>query len=32
VSGTVHEGRWLDVGTPARLAELDAALRAEQAS
>ena len=27
VSGELHSGRWVDVGTPARLAELDAALR-----
>jgi MurNAc alpha-1-phosphate uridylyltransferase len=27
VSGEVHEGRWLDIGTPERLAELDALLR-----
>ncbi|THF64470.1 N-acetylmuramate alpha-1-phosphate uridylyltransferase MurU [Pseudothauera rhizosphaerae] len=26
VSGSLHEGYWLDVGTPARLAELDAHL------
>ncbi len=29
VSGARHDGRWIDVGTPERLAELDAALRAE---
>jgi MurNAc alpha-1-phosphate uridylyltransferase len=28
VSGEVHEGGWLDIGTPERLAELDARLRA----
>jgi N-acetyl-alpha-D-muramate 1-phosphate uridylyltransferase len=27
VSGEVHTGRWVDVGTPERLAELDAELR-----
>ncbi|WP_103035803.1 nucleotidyltransferase family protein [Castellaniella caeni] len=27
VGGTHHHGRWVDVGTPARLAALDAALR-----
>ncbi|MBD5802111.1 D-glycero-alpha-D-manno-heptose 1-phosphate guanylyltransferase [Azoarcus sp. Aa7] len=27
VGGTPHDGYWLDVGTPARLAELDARLR-----
>ncbi|CAG0971975.1 N-acetyl-alpha-D-muramate 1-phosphate uridylyltransferase [Rhodocyclaceae bacterium] len=27
VSGEVHPGRWVDVGTPARLTELDAELR-----
>jgi len=27
VSGEVHEGAWLDIGTPERLAELDARLR-----
>jgi MurNAc alpha-1-phosphate uridylyltransferase len=26
VSGELHEGRWVDVGTPQRLAELDAEL------
>ena len=30
VSGAHHNGRWVDVGTPARLAALDAALNAEQ--
>lgn len=30
VSGEHHVGRWTDVGTPARLAELDAQLRGEQ--
>ena len=29
VSGEHHRGRWTDVGTPARLARLDAELRAE---
>ena len=29
VSGELHGGRWVDVGTPQRLAELDAELRAE---
>lgn len=29
VSGTLHDGTWIDVGTPQRLAELDQALRAE---
>lgn len=28
ISGEHHRGRWTDVGTPARLADLDAALRA----
>lgn len=28
VSGEMHRGRWVDVGTPQRLAELDAELRA----
>jgi MurNAc alpha-1-phosphate uridylyltransferase len=28
VSGERHAGAWTDVGTPARLAELDARLRA----
>ena len=27
VSGEVHGGRWLDIGTPARLAQLDSLLR-----
>ena len=27
VSGEMHRGRWIDVGTPARLADLDLALR-----
>jgi len=27
VSGELHEGAWLDIGTPERLAELDARLR-----
>jgi MurNAc alpha-1-phosphate uridylyltransferase len=27
VSGEIHTGAWLDIGTPARLAELDARLR-----
>ena len=27
VTGARHDGRWVDVGTPARLAELDAQLR-----
>ena len=27
VSGELHAGRWVDVGTPQRLAELDAGLR-----
>ncbi|NUS61235.1 MAG: nucleotidyltransferase family protein, partial [Lysobacter sp.] len=27
VDGTHHAGRWTDVGTPERLAELDASLR-----
>jgi MurNAc alpha-1-phosphate uridylyltransferase len=27
VSGEVHGGRWLDIGTPERLAQLDALLR-----
>ena len=26
VSGELHAGRWIDVGTPQRLAELDADL------
>ena len=30
VSGAHHGGHWVDVGTPARLAALDAALNAEQ--
>lgn len=30
VGGAAHQGRWLDIGTPARLAELDASLRAER--
>ena len=30
VSGAHHGGRWVDVGTPARLAALDAALNAER--
>ena len=29
VGGAIHHGRWIDVGTPARLAELDGALRVE---
>jgi N-acetyl-alpha-D-muramate 1-phosphate uridylyltransferase len=29
VSGELHGGRWVDVGTPQRLAELDVELRAE---
>ena len=29
VGGELHGGRWVDVGTPQRLAELDAELRAE---
>lgn len=29
VSGELHRGRWTDVGTPQRLAELDTELRAE---
>jgi MurNAc alpha-1-phosphate uridylyltransferase len=32
VGGECHHGLWLDVGTPARLAELDARLRVEQAN
>jgi len=32
VSGEYHGGRWTDVGTPARLAELDALLAAESRS
>jgi MurNAc alpha-1-phosphate uridylyltransferase len=28
VSGEIHEGGWLDIGTPERLSELDARLRA----
>jgi MurNAc alpha-1-phosphate uridylyltransferase len=31
VSGTLHAGYWLDVGTPARLAELDERLRQQRA-
>lgn len=31
VTGQCHDGRWTDVGTPQRLAELDAAVRAGQA-
>lgn len=27
VSGAIHDGQWLDIGTPQRLAALDAALR-----
>jgi NDP-sugar pyrophosphorylase family protein len=27
VSGELHTGTWLDIGTPERLAELDAHLR-----
>jgi MurNAc alpha-1-phosphate uridylyltransferase len=27
VSGEIHTGRWVDVGTPERLNELDAELR-----
>jgi MurNAc alpha-1-phosphate uridylyltransferase len=27
VDGTHHAGRWTDVGTPQRLADLDASLR-----
>jgi MurNAc alpha-1-phosphate uridylyltransferase len=30
VSGELHEGRWLDVGTPERLAELDRLLSSRQ--
>ena len=30
VSGAHHGGHWVDVGTPARLAALDAALNAER--
>ncbi len=30
VSGELHRGRWFDIGTPARLAALDAQLRAEE--
>jgi MurNAc alpha-1-phosphate uridylyltransferase len=29
VSGEYHAGRWIDVGTPQRLNELDAQLRKE---
>jgi MurNAc alpha-1-phosphate uridylyltransferase len=29
VSGEVHSGDWLDIGTPQRLAELDARLRGD---
>jgi MurNAc alpha-1-phosphate uridylyltransferase len=29
VSGELHEGAWLDIGTPERLAELDVRLRSE---
>lgn len=32
VSGELHGGRWVDVGTPQRLAELDVELRAEMRS
>lgn len=32
VGGARHDGRWVDVGTPARLAELDHSLRVEHAS
>lgn len=32
VSGALHEGRWIDVGTPERLAELDAQLRTQRSS
>lgn len=32
VSGEYHAGRWVDVGTPARLEQLDKALRAQQNS
>jgi len=30
VSGELHEGRWLDIGTPERLAELDRELQTRQ--
>ena len=30
VTGERHHGRWVDVGTPARLAELDQELRQKQ--
>jgi len=32
VTGEHHRGRWTDVGTPERLAELEHALRAADAS
>lgn len=32
VGGTYHRGRWIDVGTPARLAALDVALHTELAA
>jgi MurNAc alpha-1-phosphate uridylyltransferase len=31
ISGQAHAGRWADVGTPQRLAELDATLRSGEA-
>lgn len=31
VGGSRHDGQWIDVGTPARLAELDRCLRVERA-
>ena len=32
ITGEHHQGRWTDVGTPERLARLDAELQAEQAA